>query len=87
MSKDIEIEEAVIEEIRNRRDAGRKKYGTSMERTDLTEREWLQHAKEEALDLAIYLQRLIRDYDKRAADHVRYLQKITEELKHEQEDS
>jgi hypothetical protein len=54
-----EIEEKVIAEIRKRRDVGRTKYGVSMERTDLDRRAWLQHAKEEALDLAIYLQKLI----------------------------
>jgi len=54
-----EIEERVIVEIRKRRDAGRAKYKVSMERTDLSRRQWLQHAKEEALDLAIYLEKLI----------------------------
>jgi len=56
-----EIEEAVIERIRTRRDVGRAKYGTTMERTDLTQLDWLRHAQEEALDLAIYLERIIRD--------------------------
>lgn len=57
----LECEEAVIAKIRARREAGRKKYGTTMERTDLTERQWLIHAQEEAMDLAIYLERLIRE--------------------------
>ena len=57
----MEIEESVIEKIRLRREAGRKKYGTTMEREDLTRLQWLQHAQEEALDLAIYLERLIRE--------------------------
>lgn len=56
-----ECEESVIEKIRQRRDAGRNKYGTSMERKDLSRREWLQHAQEEAMDLAIYLEKLIQD--------------------------
>lgn len=56
-----ECEESVIEKIRVRRDAGRQKYGTTMERSDLTRRQWLQHAQEEAMDLAIYLERLIRE--------------------------
>lgn len=53
-----EVEEAVCEAIRARRDAGRKKYGTTMERTDLTAPQWLQHAQEEAMDFAIYLEKL-----------------------------
>lgn len=55
-----EIEERVITEIRKRRDVGRKKYGVSMERTDLTHKQWLQHAKEEALDFVIYLEKQIK---------------------------
>lgn len=58
-----EIEESVIEKIRQRRDLGRKKYGTSMERTDLTQKQWLQHAQEEAMDLAIYLEKCIQKID------------------------
>ena len=54
-------EEGVIDKIRLRREAGRKKYGVTMERTDLTRLDWLRHAQEEAMDLAIYLERLIRD--------------------------
>ena len=54
-------EDGVIEKIRLRREAGRKKYGVTMERTDLTRLDWLKHAQEEAMDLAIYLERLIRD--------------------------
>lgn len=57
----VECEEAVIEKIRIRRNAGRKKYGTTMERTDLNSFQWLQHAQEEAMDLAIYLERLMRE--------------------------
>lgn len=59
--KPIEVEEAVCAQIRSRRDAGRAKYKTTMERTDLTPLQWLQHAQEEALDLAIYLEKLRRE--------------------------
>ncbi len=36
-----------------------RKYGVSVGDSPLSRREWLQHAQEEALDLAVYLQRLI----------------------------
>lgn len=55
-----ETEEAVIRQIRSRRDAGRAKYGTTMERTDLSVLQWVQHAQEEAMDFAIYLEKLKR---------------------------
>jgi len=49
----------VIMKIEAREAAGRIKYGVGMERTDLTHVDWLNHAQEEALDLAVYLQKLI----------------------------
>ncbi len=55
------VVEEVREKLRVRSEAGIRKYGCTMERPDLTEIQWLNHALEEALDLAIYLQRLIRD--------------------------
>jgi len=54
-----QIEQRIIQRIRERRDVGLAKYGTTvMERTDLTREQWLTHAQEEALDLAIYLEKL-----------------------------
>lgn len=38
---------------------GLNKYGTTVDRKDLTEEQWLQHAYEEALDLAVYLKKTI----------------------------
>ena len=49
----------IIEDLLAREDKGLKEYGTTMDRTDLTETDWLQHAYEEALDLSIYLKKLI----------------------------
>ena len=40
------------------------KYGVNTERTDLTLRDWLQHALEETLDTAVYLQAAISKLDK-----------------------
>jgi hypothetical protein len=41
-----------------RRKRGLKKYGTGIERDDLSTDEWLQHAQEEAMDLCVYLERV-----------------------------
>ena len=49
----------IIDDLLVREDKGLKEYGTTMDRTDLTEIDWLQHAYEEALDLSIYLKKLI----------------------------
>jgi hypothetical protein len=43
------IEEKVIAEIRERAKKGEAKYGTTMDRTDLSLKEWLQHLKEELM--------------------------------------
>lgn len=53
--------ESVREKLRERSETGLRKYGVTTERTDLTRKQWLIHAQEEALDLAVYLQRLIND--------------------------
>lgn len=55
------IEDAVAAKIAARAEFGRLKYGVTMERTDLSRIDWLKHAQEEAMDLAVYLERLIKD--------------------------
>lgn len=55
------ILQQVIADMRVREERGLSKYGTTMDRKDLTTKEWLQHAYEEALDLAVYLKKLINE--------------------------
>ena len=50
----------VIDDLLFREEKGRAEYGTTMDRKDLSEGQWLQHAYEEALDLAIYLKKIIK---------------------------
>ena len=50
---------SVIQKIKTRSEAGLKKYGVTLQRTDLTLLNWLQHAQEEAMDLANYLEVII----------------------------
>lgn len=52
------IVDAVRSKLAARSLAGQAKYGQKMTRTDLSRADWLRHAQEEALDLAVYLQRL-----------------------------
>ena len=53
------IEEQVINKLRSRAAAGKAKYGVTMERTDLTNAEWLQHLQEELMDAAVYVEKLL----------------------------
>lgn len=55
------IEDAVASKLKTRALAGFNKYGVTMERKDLSRLDWLIHAQEEAMDLAVYLERLIQD--------------------------
>lgn len=43
---------------------GRSKYGTTMERNDLSFVEWLIHLQEELMDATIYLEKLKFEYKK-----------------------
>lgn len=55
------IVESVRQKLADRSAVGIKKYGTTMERTDLNRLDWLRHAQQELLDGAVYLERLIQD--------------------------
>lgn len=57
------IEEMVCEDIANRQALGIQKYGTTVAENQLSLKEWLQHAYEEALDQAIYLKRAIQELE------------------------
>lgn len=52
------IEAEVCQDIAKRQAMGLKKYGTTVADNPLTKKQWIQHAYEEALDLAVYLKRL-----------------------------
>jgi len=52
------IEDDVIKMIQERAMKGESKYGTTMERGDLSLQEWLTHMQEELLDAAVYVQKI-----------------------------
>jgi hypothetical protein len=58
------IEDSVISQIKKRAEIGENKYGVTMDRDDLTILEWVQHAQEEAMDLAIYLEKIKQELNK-----------------------
>ena len=53
------VVEAVRQDLLDRSRIGIKKYGVTLDRTDLSLKDWLQHAYEECLDQANYLKRSI----------------------------
>lgn len=48
---------SVISDLESREEKGRAEYGTTMDRTDLSPKDWDQHLYEELLDSALYLKK------------------------------
>lgn len=55
--------EQLVAELRRRSAVGLKKYGAPLSREDLSLKDWLQHALEETLDNAGYLQAAINSLE------------------------
>lgn len=52
---------SVIQSFQERSRVGQLKYGTTLDRTDLTPQQWAQHMQEELMDAILYLERLKRE--------------------------
>lgn len=71
LSSDFNLEVAedlVVEKNRqlllDRSKVGISKYGVTVDGNNLSEKQWLQHALEETLDLANYIQKLILEKER-----------------------
>jgi hypothetical protein len=56
------IVNAVVQKFLQRSEIGQKKYGTTLDRTDLAPLDWINHAQEEFMDGILYLEKLKRFY-------------------------
>jgi hypothetical protein len=54
------VVQSVINKFKQRSEVGIQKYNTTLDREDLTDKEWINHAQEEAMDLILYLEKLKR---------------------------
>ncbi len=58
----INIEDKIVQNVVNtileRSEIGLKKYGTNLNREDLTHLEWINHAQEESMDFILYLEKM-----------------------------
>lgn len=52
------IVKRVIDAFKRRSERGLEKYGTTLDRNDLTHLEWLQHLQEELMDATLYIEKL-----------------------------
>ena len=66
------VVKGTVMEFISRSEVGRKKYGATMDRNDLTPPQWLQHAKEELMDMLLYMAKLqleLERIEKHSKDH------------------
>ena len=52
------IVSSIIKQFEERSIKGKEKYGTDLDRKDLTLLEWIEHAKQEHMDAILYLEKL-----------------------------
>lgn len=52
------VVKSVLVQFVERANFGQKKYGTNLDRTDLSTKDWIQHAQEELMDGILYLEKL-----------------------------
>lgn len=62
------IEDRVCQKIQLRAEIGKTKYGVTLERKDLSTREWLIHLQEELMDAANYVETLLVKIDEITTD-------------------
>ena len=53
---------SVIEKFKQRSEFGQRKYGTNLDRTDLTFLQWATHMQEELMDAILYLEKLKKEH-------------------------
>ena len=53
---------SIIKQFEDRSAMGKKKYGTDLDRTDLSLVEWIEHAKQEHMDAILYLEKIKQQY-------------------------
>jgi hypothetical protein len=52
------IVSSIIKQFEERSIKGKEKYGTDLDRKDLTLLEWIEHAKQEHMDAILYLEKI-----------------------------
>jgi hypothetical protein len=58
------VVDQIIDAFVSRHQIGKVKYGTDMDRTDLSLKEWLQHSIEEKMDDILYMQRALKEIER-----------------------
>ena len=74
------IVESVIEQFKQRSNVGINKYGTTLDRTDLSTLEWMIHFREELMDGLLYLERIIQDNKKASSTSTWYDESLEQRI-------
>ena len=65
MSKQMNMKDTIVEDVigsfKERSEVGIKKYNKTMDRSDLSSLEWLQHLQEELMDATLYIEKLKKE--------------------------
>jgi len=56
------IVSSVLDKYKKRSEMGMSKYGTNLDRNDLSTSEWLIHLQEELMDASLYIEKLLTEY-------------------------
>ena len=78
MADEKPVTEALVDLLRQRARHGLEKYGATLDRQDLTDGDWCQHALEEFLDGAGYLLALKRKVER---PHYGEIRRVIDEMK------
>ena len=62
MSCEDTVVNDIVQKFLTRSQIGKEKYGTTLDRNDLSTLDWINHAQEELMDGILYLERLKRDF-------------------------
>lgn len=64
IEKPDSVVSSVIEKYLERSRVGKEKYGTTLDRNDLSNIEWLIHLQEELMDATLYIEKLKKELSK-----------------------
>jgi|TARA_R110000803_G_scaffold120302_1_gene188420 hypothetical protein len=62
------IVKSILTQFKARSKFGKEKYGTDLDREDLTFKDWVTHMKEELMDAILYLEKLEKKADEEASN-------------------
>lgn len=60
-AKEDTVVKSVLDKYQERSETGKLKYGKTLDRKDLTMKQWLTHLQEELMDATLYVEKLLKE--------------------------